>query len=837
MLSLSLLRDKKRPTALIASLVVSVVPVAMAPAAPADPAAAAAGGRYASEPDWIEVIFAPTSRVRLRDGALRDLGEPALAGVGVVLAQVDAPQWHRLTHLEESEIDAMRERGIANTGRDVPDLNNVYRLHVGSGEVWDLSAKLEALPGIALARPVPLPVPAPIPPAYAQEYRASGAWSPSGMGHDYFAQFPFGTGAGAHVCDLEYNWTFTHADVSKLAGSQINPTFVPWGGEEHGTAVAGMLVADDNGWGITGLCPDANFWTCGTYYGAAPTWNPAGAILIASAFLPPGGVILLEQQWDYDDPTTTGPDYVPIEFYLDYWPSAQTANAVYQAIQLATANLQYVVEAAGNGSYDLGSIGVVGDSGAIIVGAGGGTAGNDRQRLPFSSHGFRVNVQGWGENVVTTGYGTLWEEGLTDDYDFTATFSGTSSASAHVAGAVTVYSAFHTPTFGVLAPNTMRDQLILNGTDQVYGLPGYIGPRPDLMRLHMLYAPYPMHLGRDFGDAPEGVRAYPPTPIIGEFPTVFGPSVSPDAMMHAPHPGIALHLGSMIDYEFEGNGGVPYLQFHEVDWDECDDASPADDGLLFPRSFTIDGGTIAPCTTPDVLGPRCGLVSWGTDIDVEIVNQLPDPAYLNVIFDWNQDGKWGGSDNGCGFRVPELALENVPIPTTGATPVPLSQLVPGLPPIATGSGSVVWVRFTLTDTPLPFPATWDGGLGSGGWGVMPYGETEDFLLALDEESLAVGDGAGTGGAVLEIAGAFPNPFRSRIAIGFSLESATAVTVRIFDVSGRLVRDLGAVPLDAGPHRIVWDGRDQGARDVANGQYFATIRAADTERTVRLQLLR
>ena len=77
-----------------------------------------------------------------------------------------------------------------------------------------------------------------------------------------------------------------------------------------------------------------------------------------------------------------------------------------------------VVEAAGNGNQDLDGT-EYGDGnrnafptavpirGAIIVGAGSapGCSSPARGRLSFSNYGSRVNVQGWGQCVVTSGYG------------------------------------------------------------------------------------------------------------------------------------------------------------------------------------------------------------------------------------------------------------------------------------------------------------------------------------------------------------------------------------------------------------------------------------------------
>jgi len=49
-----------------------------------------------------------------------------------------------------------------------------------------------------------------------------------------------------------------------------------------------------------------------------------------------------------------------------------------------------------------------------------------------------------------------------------------------------------------------------------------------------------------------------------------------------------------------------------------------------------------------------------------------------------------------------------------------------------------------------------------------------------------------------------------------------VRLRIYDVNGRLVRTLVSGVQSPGPYTAVWDGRDDGGRGVASGQYFARL---------------
>lgn len=84
---------------------------------------------------------------------------------------------------------------------------------------------------------------------------------------------------------------------------------------------------------------------------------------------------------------------------------------------------------------------------------------------------------------------------------------------------------------------------------------------------------------------------------------------------------------------------------------------------------------------------------------------------------------------------------------------------------------------------------------------------------------------------------YPNP--SSIATPVTIPvtvpaggSADAV-IDIIDSGGYRIRRLDIAGLAAGPQNVVWDGRNDAARDVAPGVYRAWLIAGDTRQTVRL----
>ena len=111
--------------------------------------------------------------------------------------------------------------------------------------------------------------------------------------------------------------------------------------------------------------------------------------------------------------------------------------------------------------------------------------GNPRSRIWFSNYGRIVNVQAWGWHVTTTGYGDA--QGGSKNRWYTLRFSGTSSASPIVTGAVACVQGRAIAKRGKpLSPAAVRRLLIATGTPQVSS-PGkprsqHIGPQPNLVR-------------------------------------------------------------------------------------------------------------------------------------------------------------------------------------------------------------------------------------------------------------------------------------------------------------------------------------------------------------------
>ena len=116
-----------------------------------------------------------------------------------------------------------------------------------------------------------------------------------------------------------------------------------------------------------------------------------------------------------------------------------------------------------------------------------------------------MNLQGWGECVVTAGYGDLQGGAINEWY--TSRFGGTSSASPIVAGAAGILSSVAQQKNMLWTPQQIRARLVDTGTAQVFGDAGNVGPLPNVRVALEVLAPTMVVTGQgQFADG--GGRVY-----------------------------------------------------------------------------------------------------------------------------------------------------------------------------------------------------------------------------------------------------------------------------------------------------------------------------------------
>ena len=414
--------------------------------------------------------------------------------------------------------DRVRARAAASPWA-LPDLSTFYRLEVADqAQAEAITSRLIAEDAVAGAYVKPAPVidrPQPAEAADMPLTRATPSFEdrqtyleapPGGVNARSAWTRPGGDGTSVPVVIVGGAWRLTHEELpgaaaGVIAGAPIDAVSF----RNHGTAMLGIVRADRDDIGVTGIAP-----ACQARQVATFGLGTSAAIQKAADALVPGGILYVE--WQRPGPGATGVGSAGF-IALEWWPDDLAA------IQFAIAKGVIVVEPAGNGAvslddprYDQPAPGFPQtwrnpfrrspvDSGAILVGAGapppgthGRDHGPDRSRMSFSNHGSMVDVQGWGAEITTIGYGDL-QGGPDEDVWYTDVFGGTSGATAMVAGVLASLQGIQL-TGGKqppLTPAQARGMLRQTGSPQPdtpdEPTAENIGSRPELVALIALLTP------------------------------------------------------------------------------------------------------------------------------------------------------------------------------------------------------------------------------------------------------------------------------------------------------------------------------------------------------------
>lgn len=395
-----------------------------------------------------------------------------------ILESVKGAQVHRSFRLETGRLREMQIQARRNLKRPLPSLDLFVRVRLT--EEVDVEALVKQFtddPEIEYACLASAPAPPPSPNYTGlQDYQDP---APDGVNAPYAWFFPGGNGTGVQICDCEYGFNSNHEDLPAVnVVSNLDGDLTQW--KYHGTAVLGELGAIADAQGVTGICHGATLM-----FASESGGHRLDCINDAIAALNAGDVLVLEMQ--------AGNPYRPAEYDPDVHAAVSTAVGMGIIVVAAAGNgyldLKTATNALGKNIWDPASPDYD-DSGAIIVGAGGSTSNpHPHSKLGFSDYGVRVNCQGWGEDVVTTGGGGLYNGGPNAKY--TDSFNGTSSATPIIAGVVACLQGAALQALSApLTPATVRTLLAnpANGTPQVdtptYPTATYpIGPLPDLRRV------------------------------------------------------------------------------------------------------------------------------------------------------------------------------------------------------------------------------------------------------------------------------------------------------------------------------------------------------------------
>jgi serine protease len=426
--------------------------------------------------------FVETRSAQSAGGASSTASAPSVLQLESIMSGAKPIKLEKIFKTDEVRLDADQIALSTKSGKKLSNLNTWLQLELADNQSAEQTiTSLKALDSVETAYLAPTIVDA----ASPDLVPSIGYQVPALDGLDVRYSLTSGI-AGARgqkvkVIDIERGWNLDHEDLTKLKdpAATIGAPSTDLN-NDHGTAVTGVLFAGDNGFGVTGMVPDAQ-------PGLIVATGPQDYEL-ARQNLSPGDVIVQPQGIQYFNPDGTPGGSVPLEH----------DQAWYDAISTAVAAGIIVVEPAGNGGQNFdtnpdfaNTVGTPGrpNSGAIIVGAGYSKHANCDFGYPTrgstgANSGSRLDVQGPGVCVTTTGYGDA-TPGAAKNSSYTYTFNGTSSASAVIGGAAAILSsAFEAQNGRPATPQEVKDLLKYQASPQDTTSPVLpttnIGPLPNL---------------------------------------------------------------------------------------------------------------------------------------------------------------------------------------------------------------------------------------------------------------------------------------------------------------------------------------------------------------------
>lgn len=84
---------------------------------------------------------------------------------------------------------------------------------------------------------------------------------------------------------------------------------------------------------------------------------------------------------------------------------------------------------------------------------------------------------------------------------------------------------------------------------------------------------------------------------------------------------------------------------------------------------------------------------------------------------------------------------------------------------------------------------------------------------------------------------YPNPFNPSTTIEFQIPKPGDVSISIFDVTGRLVRELQNSQQQPGLHRVTWDGRNENGQFASSGAYLCQVKFNESFLVRKLMLVK
>jgi hypothetical protein len=91
--------------------------------------------------------------------------------------------------------------------------------------------------------------------------------------------------------------------------------------------------------------------------------------------------------------------------------------------------------------------------------------------------------------------------------------------------------------------------------------------------------------------------------------------------------------------------------------------------------------------------------------------------------------------------------------------------------------------------------------------------------------------------VFSLSSPFPNPAIKMVTIEYGIPNLSHVSIRIYDITGRVIKTLIESKVESGFYTLSWDRKDDACHNIPNGVYFVRLETEKKIATRKLILVR
>jgi len=118
-----------------------------------------------------------------------------------------------------------------------------------------------------------------------------------------------------------------------------------------------------------------------------------------------------------------------------------------------------------------------------------------------------------------------------------------------------------------------------------------------------------------------------------------------------------------------------------------------------------------------------------------------------------------------------------------------------------------------------------------------YSNYQILVYATNGTALSVPEAGNTVPVTHTLSQNYPNPFNPSTTISYRLSGRENVSITIYDVLGRVIKQFALGEQEAGTHSMSWDGRNEHGTSVAGGTYFYQARFGEYLQSKKMLLLK